>query len=292
MSWNDKKKIAILGSAPSSCMLAPFKDESWAIWCVSPALYPQVPRSDAWFELHRFTLAQPGKNGEPGTRPHHSAEFGAFLKQHKGPVFMSEVHPDIPTSVRLPYEHLNETFGPYFWQSSMSWMLALAIDLKPDEIGLWGVDMSATEEWSYQRPACQHFVGLAIGLGIKVTIPPESDLMRPPTMYGIGELSERYIKLSARLAEHEAQRAVITAQHNECVQRLNYLQGGIDATKYVLQSWADDVNYDPSKAMSFAHEYAKTKPLASISPLKIVEPAVTLIDDELVTGMGEVHIAR
>ena len=34
------------------------------------------------------------------------------------------------------------------------------------KIGLWGIDMAATEEYAYQRPGCQHFLGLVKRAGI------------------------------------------------------------------------------------------------------------------------------
>jgi len=47
-------KIALVGSAPSSVLLAPYGDPSWEIWGCSPGVYYQAPRTEAWFELHRF----------------------------------------------------------------------------------------------------------------------------------------------------------------------------------------------------------------------------------------------
>jgi len=36
------RKIALLGSAPSSTLLAPFNDEAWSIWCTSPSVFAQL----------------------------------------------------------------------------------------------------------------------------------------------------------------------------------------------------------------------------------------------------------
>jgi hypothetical protein len=38
------RKIAVMGSAPSSVALAPFGDPSWEIWGCSPGLYYQAKR--------------------------------------------------------------------------------------------------------------------------------------------------------------------------------------------------------------------------------------------------------
>src|SRR5580698_10373126 len=45
-------KVAMIGTAPSSRMLAPFNDPSWKIWACSPGNMNTLPRVDVWFELH------------------------------------------------------------------------------------------------------------------------------------------------------------------------------------------------------------------------------------------------
>ena len=265
------KNIAICGSAPSSLMLAPFKDQAWSIWCVSPAVYPQAPRSDVWFELHRFFPAYPGGGTQPGTRPWFSPEFTAFLTQYKGTLFMSAELAQIPNAKRFPFEEKVDRYGPYHFNSSVSWMLAHAIDtilamreagtIGKDEgkIGLWGIDMAASEEYAYQRPSCQHFIGMAVGLGIEVILPPESDLMRPPLMYGLGEQNPRHIKLIDRLEGWKSRSAMLSQQAAQIQGELSYLKGAQDATEYVIQSWCDDVEVAPAKALTMAVEFAKKK---------------------------------
>ena len=258
-------RIALLGTATSSMELAPFRDPSWAIWACSPGAYPVCAknRSDAWFEPHLWKPTSPGQFGAPGTKPWFSPEFHAFLKAHKGPVFMSKVHADIPSSVRIPYESLMAKYGRYFWQSTVTYMLAMAIDqLAPRAaagervaLGLWGIDMSANEEWAYQRPSCQHFLGLAMSMGIDVVLPEESDLMRPPTMYGIGEHNPRHIKLMARLAEVRANLQANTAQAEACGRNVISLKGAEQEILYQLGTWSDDIEPDLREAVSFAQRF-------------------------------------
>lgn len=260
-------KIALLGTAAASMELAPFKDQSWAIWACSPGTYSICAknRSDVFFETHRWMPTPAGQFGAPGTKPWFSPEFHKFLGEHKGPVFMSAADPSIPTSVRIPFEDLIQKHGPYFWTSSIAYMLAMAIEVLAPRaqageevaIGLWGIDMAATEEWAYQRPGCQHFLGLAASLGIRLVVPIESDLMRPPTMYGIGELNPRHIRLSARLAECNAQRANLVAQQQQIVQRVNFIDGQVAELNYMLGAWTDDIQEDLGKAVSFSGQYGR-----------------------------------
>lgn len=259
--------IAILGTASSTMAMAPFKDKNWAIWGCSPGTYPICAqnRSDVFFEVHRWLPTSPGQFGAPGTKPWFSPEFHQFLMSHEGPVFMAQKEPTIKASIRIPFEELRAKHGPYYWQSTMSYMLAMAIDeLAPRaaagekvSIGLWGVDMSATEEWAYQRPACQHFIGMALSIGINVVLPEESDLMRPPTMYGIGELNPRHIRFSARLAEVNANIGQLTQQQAQLQNKLAQFHGAKAELEYIMSCWTDDLAPDIRHAVSFAGEFAK-----------------------------------
>jgi len=278
-------KIAVLGTAASSLELAPFNDQSFAIWACSPGAYPVCAknRSDVWFEPHRWLPTAPGKLGAAGTKPWFSPEFHAFLKAHKGPVFMTEKHEDIPTSVPIPYAELRAKYGPYFWTSTLAYMIAMAIDdLMPRAqageqvaIGLWGVDMAANEEWAYQRPGCQHFIGLAMSVGINVILPEETDLMRPPTMYGIGEHHPRHIRLLARRAEIEAHRIQLVQQQDATVRSLMTVTGQLSEIDYVLSSWTDEVETDLRRAISFSGEFVKPVGAATKTETEAPKPEST-----------------
>lgn len=272
-------KIAVLGSAPSSVGLAPFKNidyQRWArgkaeevfhahgripgdfeIWGCSPAAWAQVPRADRWFEVHRW---------EPG-QAWFSPEYCRFLQNfHDGALYTGARIDDLPNATVYPIDAMEEKFSSYFMTSSLALMLALAIDtvektraarrscnpneLPPlvnveeltkddsdDIIGMWGVDMAATEEYGYQRPGCQFFILEALRRGIKVFLPPESDLMRPMPVYGISEWDHNYIKMTqnARMLSgkaQECQRVIAEAQA-----QLGPLQGEMAALNQFVHTW-------------------------------------------------------
>lgn len=287
------KNIAIIGSAPSSTLLAPFKDMSWSIWACSPGSFAQIAsqRADVWVELHRWLPYKPGQIGAPGTRNWFSPEFTAFLQQFQGPVFMTEPragyddlpldelaakygrpHESIPNSVPFPYGNLTKKYGPYHWTSQITLMLALAIEqLAPRAqagekvaIGLFGIDMSATEEYAYQRPACQHFIGMAKALGIDIVLPPESDLMQPPTTYGLGEHTTRHVKLRERLMELEQAKVQLAQTAQQAALNLKTVEGQIVAFNYMLSVWSDDLHADLTDSISYAGSYGK--PGGSLNP--------------------------
>lgn len=235
-------KIALIGSAPSSVRLAPYASKDWQIWGCSPGVYGVATRVDAWFELHRY---------EPG-QPWFSPEYCQWMAKFPGPVFMAEVRPEIPNSRTLPIKEMIAKYGPYFFTSSLSYMFALAIDAIEAEreeqtkkgephsnssIGLWGVDMAATEEYGYQRAGCQYFAMIAKAKWIEVGVPPESDLLRPPPLYGISEVDHARIKITAR--RRELQQRLASAQHQAEQFRTEtmFLQGALDDLSWNENTW-------------------------------------------------------
>jgi hypothetical protein len=240
-------KIAIIGSAPSSIRLAPYNDHTWKVWGCSPGAYPVVPRSDAWFELHRW---EPPVIGRPEQqKPWFSPEYCMWLRAHPR-VVMLEKLPEIPGSEPLPWEALTEKYGHYNFTSSIAWMLAMAIDEiqrhrdwrpssmnEDDAIGLWGVDMAATEEYGYQRAGCQFFVQIASSLGIRIVVPAESDLMVPPVLYGVSEINHANIKLLERKREIESRLAIAKASEERARSEVWFLNGALDDLNYMINTW-------------------------------------------------------
>jgi len=223
--------IALIGTAPASIRLAPYGSKDWKIWGCSPGAYGVVPRADAWFEIHRY---------EPGQQ-WYSEEYCQFLKDFEGPVYMAEVRPEIPNSVAIPVDMLVAKYGPYFFTSSLAWMLALAIEQRPDKIGLWGVDMAHDTEYHAQRPGCQYFAMLATAQGIEVGIPPESDLFCPPPLYGVSEIHHQRIKMLARRREIEARVAEAQRLVAEKNGEVLFLQGALDDLTWNEGTWVGDV---------------------------------------------------
>ena len=107
-------------------------------------------------------------------------------------------------------------------------------------IGLWGVDMAAQEEWQFQRSGCHYFIWEARKRGIKVTLPPESDLLRPPPLYGFAEADPHHVKLLVRKAEI-SQRLAACEQAMEAhgAERM-FLRGALDDLEYHLKTWVSD----------------------------------------------------
>lgn len=227
-------KIALIGSAPSSVGIAPYASPEWHIWGCSPGAFGVQgcrENAEAWFEIHRY---------EPG-QPWFSEGYCNFLENFAGPVYMAEYDPRVKNCVPLPWRELVEKYGPYFFNSTISWMFAMAIEAQAKKIGLYGIDMAASEEYFSQKMGCIYFAQLAKSLGIEVGVPPESDLFVPPPLYGICEVGHQFIKdtqrareLNQRLAEAEQ---LVRAKSDE----VHFLRGALDDLQYHQQTWAGNV---------------------------------------------------
>lgn len=171
------KKVAIIGRAPS-WQFAPFKDTSIEIWAMND-MYDMLPRFDRWFDMHDMeNISQ-----------HVPRDFGgSHLERLQGlqiPIYMQEAFPEIPTAVKYPKRVL-ATFKRCF-TSTGAYMIALAIDEGYDVIYLYGIDAIACAEYAHQLPALAYWVGVADGLGIKLIIAPQANLLNYPLLYGYDE---------------------------------------------------------------------------------------------------------
>lgn len=263
-------KIGILGSAPSSLGLAPYKDPAWTFWGCSPGVYGIAPRTEVWFEMHLW---------EPG-QPWFSPEYCAFIRNYPGQVYMSAPCPEVKNCVVYPIEEMEELFGPYFWTSSVAYMMALAITKAPEEIGLWGVDMAATEEYGYQRAGCQYLAMLASLRGIRVTVSPQSDLFVPPPKYGFIEQTHMYLKARARMIELNGRKQACEQAAQAKTQETAFLQGAIDDLTYVVNTWPGIAEErDPTAALS---RMRKASPITQAA-----EAAISAVTADPKKGNGE-----
>lgn len=87
-------------------------------------------------------------------------------------VYMQKKYFEIPLSVEYPLPFVLEKFGRIF-TSSASYMLALAILLKPVKIFTWGIHMNSTGEYKFQRKAYQKLLFIAQEKGIELVLNTE-----------------------------------------------------------------------------------------------------------------------
>ena len=194
------KKICIVGTTPTRG-LAPFDDTSWQVWTIGPG-GRDVPghRWDRLFEVH-------------GAGVNHTWEIGFgeylnFLSQVKQPQQVVTIRPikdmildwgyqhkktpeEVSKEITGPFESnmvldkskLEQKYGKMWLSSTIAYALAQAIEEGATEIGIYGVDMEAGEEYVTQFAGARHFVDLAKFIGIDVTMPRWCGLLRDPAPY-------------------------------------------------------------------------------------------------------------
>lgn len=217
-----RKKVAIVGFAESSRHLAPYDDPTFEIWAMNQ-LYRHIPRATRWWELHKYPDYL--RDQVPGT------DYMAWLKDCPIQIYMTEKREDIPNAIAYPVEAMAKKYGDYFY-STISYMLALAIDEGFETIGIWGIDLSHDTEYEYQKPSAEYFLGIARGLGIDLIIPPQSALLKGLYRYGYQEMpSNEDIQWLSVYKQR------VSEKQQEMVGQVNLLQGQLACAEEFLQ-WA------------------------------------------------------
>jgi hypothetical protein len=191
------RKVALVGTAPSSVADAPYDDNSWEIWSLGSNA-GKVRRFTRWFELHTVDVLDSARCIDKNRQD--------FLNKIGKDLFIGHESEVFPNASLYPKDEIVKTFGNYF-TSSIAWMIALALYEGVDEIGLWGIDMVGDCEYSYQRACCEYYLGIARGKGITVTISPHSPLLRAERLYAFehtglaGEIQSRIIEANDKSAK-------------------------------------------------------------------------------------------
>lgn len=97
------------------------------------------------------------------------------------PVIVQKKHEALPNGIVFP---MNE-MPLYYFTSTVAFMIAYAIYEKVDSIDIYGITLSTEEEYTFERPCIEFWVGYAMGQGIEVTIHKPSNLLSSAPNYGI-----------------------------------------------------------------------------------------------------------
>lgn len=233
-------KVALVGTAPSSRLLAPFDDPTWKIWGCSPGNMNALKRFDAWFEIHSNLLW-----------PEHEAygkPYIEWLKTLKVPVYMQAEWPMqdgqltstkeiVPNAIPIPWRELVADFGEDFFTSSFAWMMAFAMHQGAKEIALFGIDMASRDEYILQRPGFYFFRHIARQRGVKVSAPHESDIMQSPPLYALSDSTPLGRKILSREQEIKGRIAAMTAERDKLASNIVYLQGALEDLDYFKSIW-------------------------------------------------------
>lgn len=209
-------KVCLLGTGIGAAR-APFHDESFEFWSV-PGIWNIQQETGRKFE--RIYEVHSAKTLTGLKIP---AEKGGWMLEN-----ITHIHPSLkasfPDAEVMDMDGLIEKYGPYF-TSSLAWMLAEAIEAGAKRIDIYGVTMSAYEEYGHQKPGCSHKIGWAEALGIKVNIDKGAELMSAPFIYGYEERPEILQSLEDEKRKVAQRANGIEDQINDLKATYHHMQG-------------------------------------------------------------------
>ena len=159
------RSLAIVGSHPDTRELAPYDDPNYEIWLFNEA--PQKPetyrRWDACLQIHKPEVYSSLQNWV-------NKDHWEWLQQDHGErrIFMQDVDPRVPNSVRYPLEGVLSLVPYKYLRSSPALALALAIYLGYRHIELYGSELSSNTEYTYQAINYAFWIGFAHGYGVEL----------------------------------------------------------------------------------------------------------------------------
>lgn len=266
-----KDKLAIVGFADGHRDQAPFNNPEFEIWGLN-RLHSAMPgqRWDRWFEIHSIPKNYLITDEHPADTEHLE-----FLRTFPGPIYLrpqdiGTIH--CPSAVPYALEAVLRDFSVpadrHNFNNSISYMIAYGIAMQFKEIHLYGVDMAQDQllsaEYRQQRPSCEFFLGIAVGRGIRLYLPPGSDLLVSDHLYGfedgtplmlkrlarLQELGKRKGKINGQLAQLEAQHAAMEQQYwqqkIQLVAAINQQDGAQQQIQYEMVNLTSPPEAEPA----------------------------------------------
>lgn len=234
------KKVAICGTAPS-IKQAPFGDANFDIWGVAHCCFlKEVTRLDRIFEIHSKEIWV--KDNAPFQRfPNAILYF-----QEKDEKWSNSR--TFPLKPMLEKYKVNKGFDneANYFSSSIPYMICMAIDEGYEEIHVYGIHLLQDEEYFYQRPCAEFWLGVAQGKGIKVYMPPAADLLKFPYLYGYQEEDGETKKIEERIKEFDSRLSALQNNKDQFLSRINgemnQLMGAKEDCKYFLRHYCGKEN--------------------------------------------------
>ena len=260
------KKICIIGTTPSRGM-APFDDPEWEVWTIGPG-GRDVP-GHRWERLYEIHGA-----GRNHTWSEDFGEYLEFLSKVEPPKRVITIRP-ISEMIRdwaeqhgkhdvsfagawsacevMDKDGLMRKYKRMWMSSSFSWAMAQALEEGVTDLGVYGVDLEAGEEYVTQFAGARHFLDLAEHLGVKIHMPPHCGLWRDPAPYP--ERWETYeaiwfqnrIRMLGNLASHQQ------AAMNEIQAQMFRREGAIRALSDIAEHHKGAVKMEAEDAMKALH---------------------------------------
>jgi len=203
-----RKKVAIVGFASNTLHLVPWFDPEFEIWGMNQGHMHFQRRGDRHFEMHspEFTADVRDPN------------YIEFLKTCQVPIYMIEAYDQYPNSIRYPIEEAIHYAGRDYFTSSVAFMLAIAGMEKFEEVHLYGINLAIGDEYFYEKPCAEWWLGRLEAQGIKIVVPHASSLLKQYRRYGyyVDRSSNGSLKvlLQARINEYRGRAEKLQSELN------------------------------------------------------------------------------
>jgi len=180
--------VCLVGAAGPSNRWANDLEPDVEIWAMNMThRFLQPGKASRWFQMHH--RIHNSQNGHPPGHFGRPLDHDEFLRSLEIPIYMQEVDPLIPASVRYPIEQVTSRWRAYF-TSTVPYMIALALHEGVDELGLLGIYLSSTTERQAHRACVEYWLGVAEGMGVKIVMPDDNPMLQSP-LYGY-TVEDRY----------------------------------------------------------------------------------------------------
>ena len=172
----DEVTICAMGATRYKC---PFDTETWAV----NMGYWQVFQVDGHFSTIFLTHIQV-KDGNGKAY----FDWEDFNKMADAGITVYNTHRVKGLNSKMyPFKKIVKKYGTDYFSNTIAYMIALAIDQGYKKINIYGCDMMTREEYAWEKGGIEFWLGVAYGLGVKVTIADGSSLLQTITgkPYGV-----------------------------------------------------------------------------------------------------------
>jgi hypothetical protein len=224
-------KLAIVGTEERTRDLAPWDDESYHILVFNEwATAPWCKRWDKIVQIHpRSVYTSPTNDKDP--------QHWQFLQQKHGkPVYLQEVDPLVPDSVKYPLAEINREFLSTLTfdgqevkniAATVSYAVALGLYEGYEKIDIYGVELVYDLHYRRQQDNFAFWVGVGTGRKVPINLHCSEGLFNRP-LYGYEEYMEYKNKLEGYIAGMEKQLA-------DTISQANKIEGAIQFAKQLLE---------------------------------------------------------
>ena len=159
-------RIDILGCGPGwqDC-----PDGQGEIWGINDLHMSR--KCDVIIDCHHLSRASKGRVQLGRRTMEEVKKHLKVIKKSGIPCYTTRPIKGIPNAIEYPLKEIKKEFqGDDYFGSGVDYAIALAIYKGATEIHLWGILMVLRFEYAHQKPSVDHWLGVAIGRGIKVNV--------------------------------------------------------------------------------------------------------------------------